>query len=395
MNFERLRTLDREYIIQGGTRVPVDAHKGQGAVLFDLSGREYIDFAGGGGISSVGAAHPQWVRAVTTQAESLNCGSPDLYTQPAVRLAEELCVRGGMAAARFVSSGSEANETMLKLARKYSYDRYGEDRGTVLTLKGGFYGHTLAALAASDGASGRPFDLSLTQFRSAEADLEEIRAQGNSDVCAVMLELVQGNGVIPLPRHLIHDLTVYCAERDWLLLVDEVQTGAGRTGTLFAFQQYGILPDVVSFAGGIAGGLPLGGVLTGNRCRQVLAGTGCGSTFGENPICAAAALAVLEILNEQELSKVRERGNYLLTGIESLELPQITAVRGVGLMIGLELAPGLNSREIVADLAVGGLLCLTWERGLRFLPPLTVTKEEMDKGLAILKQILGNKEEAT
>lgn len=395
MDFEQLRALDREYVIQGGARFPVDAKRGRGAILYDLSGREYLDFAGGGGTASLGAAHPRWVRAVTDQAGKLGGSPPDLYTKPSARLAEELCVRSGMSAAGFLNSGSEANEAMIMLARKYSYERYGEGRSTVLTLKGGFHGHTLAALAASDAETNQSFNPSCSSFRRAGANMEEIRAEAASDVCAVILELVQGKGVIPLPRKFVYDLAVFCAERDWLLLVDEVQTGAGRTGTLFAFQQYGILPDVVSFAGGIAGGLPLGGILTGNRCRQVLTGTGYGSTFGENPICAAAALAVLDILNEQELARIRERGDYLLTGIESLELPQITAVRGAGLMIGLELAPNWDSRETAADLAVGGLLCLTWEKGLRLLPPLIISKEEMDKGLAVLKQILGKEEEAT
>ena len=204
-----------------------------------------------------------------------------------------------------------------------------------------------------------------------------------------MLELVQGeSGVWPLDQEFIHNLAVLCAERDWLLLVDEVQTGVGRTGTLFCYQQYGILPDAVSFAKGIAGGLPFGGFLVSEKCRGVLGPGTHATTFGGNPICAAAALATLDILSEEMLGEVADKGRYLRNAIEAMTLPSLGPTRGLGLMIGIEVKPGHTNREIAERLMENGLLVLTAGPAIRLLPPLTITKDEMDKGLAILKQTL-------
>ena len=202
-------------------------------------------------------------------------------------------------------------------------------------------------------------------------------------------ELVQGEGgVLPMDQEFVHELAVLCAERDWLLLVDEVQTGVGRTGTLFAFQQYGILPDAVSFAKGIAGGLPMGGFLAGEKCRDVLGPGTHAATFGGNPICAAAALAVLDILDEDTLAQVKEKGNYLRTRIEGMGLDCLGATRGLGMMIGVEVTGGHTNKEIAARLIENGLLVLTAGKALRLLPPLVITREEMDNGLEIMEKTL-------
>ena len=216
-------------------------------------------------------------------------------------------------------------------------------------------------------------------------DLADVEAQAGEDVCAVLLELVQGEGgVLPMDRDFVRALAGLCEQRDWLLLVDEVQTGIGRTGTLFAFQQYGIRPDAVSFAKGIAGGLPMGGFLVNEKCRPVLGPGSHASTFGGNPVCSAAALAVLDILDEAALNRVREKGIYLREHIEAMGKQCLGATRGLGLMIGVEVRPGWSSRELAARLAGHGLLVLTAGPALRLLPPLTITKGEMDQGLAIL-----------
>ena len=387
MNHQELIQLDHRHVIQTYGRFDVDIDHGQGATLYSLDGTEYIDFTSGIGVCSVGHANPKWVEAVTAQAARLGHISNLYYTQPYARLAQTLCERSGLAAAFFGNSGAEGNEGLIKLARKYSFDKYGKGRGTILTLKNSFHGRTMTTLTATGQDrlhhSFFPFP---DGFRYAEAgSLDALQGAAGHDVCAVMLELVQGEGgVIPLEREYVHDLAVLCAERDWLLLVDEVQTGIGRTGTLFAFQQYGIRPDAVSFAKGIAGGLPMGGFLVNEKCRPVLGPGSHASTFGGNPVCSAAALAVLDILDEAALNRVREKGAYLREHIEAMGKQCLGATRGLGLMIGVEVRPDWSSRELAARLAGHGLLVLTAGPALRLLPPLTITKGEMDQGLAIL-----------
>ena len=330
-------------------------------------------------------------RAIYDQALTLGHISNLFYSQPYARLAGALCARSGMAAAFFGNSGAEANEGLLKLARKYSHDKYGAGRGTILTLRNSFHGRTLATLAATgQDVFHQHFFPFPEGFRHTGAnDLADVEAQAGEDVCAVLLELVQGEGgVLPMDRDFVRALAGLCEQRDWLLLVDEVQTGIGRTGTLFAFQQYGIRPDAVSFAKGIAGGLPMGGFLVNEKCRPVLGPGSHASTFGGNPVCSAAALAVLDILDEAALNRVREKGAYLREHIEAMGKQCLGATRGLGLMIGVEVRPGWSSRELAARLAGHGLLVLTAGPALRLLPPLTITKGEMDQGLAILKQTL-------
>lgn len=387
MTFDELKALDHAHTLQTYGRFDVDVDHGQGATLWDLAGRTYIDFTSGIGVCSVGYGNEKWARAIYDQALTLGHISNLFYSQPYARLAGALCARSGMAAAFFGNSGAEANEGLLKLARKYSHDKYGAGRGTILTLRNSFHGRTLATLAATgQDVFHQHFFPFPEGFRHTGAnDLADVEAQAGEDVCAVLLELVQGEGgVLPMDRDFVRALAGLCEQRDWLLLVDEVQTGIGRTGTLFAFQQYGIRPDAVSFAKGIAGGLPMGGFLVNEKCRPVLGPGSHASTFGGNPVCSAAALAVLDILDEAALNRVREKGAYLRERIEAMGKRCLGATRGLGLMIGVEVRPGWSNRELVARLAGHGLLMLTVGPALRLLPPLTITKGEMDQGLAIL-----------
>ena len=386
MTFEELRYLDSQYVIQSYGRNPIALDHGCGATLYDLADREYIDFASGIGVLSVGTAHPKWVAAVSEQAGRLAHVSNLYYTQPYARLAERLCTRSGMAAAFFANSGAEANEGIIKLARKYSYDKYGKGRGTVITLNHSFHGRTVTTLAATGQDKFHDWFFPFTEgFRYADPDLNSVKEVAGHDVCAVMLELVQGEGgVLPMTREFVTGLARLCEERDWLLLVDEVQTGIGRTGSLFCFQQYGILPDVCSFAKGVAGGLPMGGFLVNEKCRNVLGPGTHATTFGGNPIAAAAACAVLDILDDDAVAQVKEKGDYIRTSIESMELPCLGKTRGMGLMIGIAVADGYTNRELCVKLNGAGLLALTAGDSLRLLPPLTITEEEINKGLAIL-----------
>ncbi len=392
MNFEELKALDEQYVMHSYNRFPVAVDHGKGATVWDLDGKEYIDFTAGIGVCSLGHGNESWLKAVTDQAAKLGHISNLFYAEPYVRAAQKLCVRTGMSNAMFANSGAEGNEAMIKLARKYSFDKYGKGRGTVITLHKSFHGRTITTLAATGQDVFHNYFFPFTEgFRYADAnDLDSVKAVAGHDVCAVMFELVQGEGgVLPLDREFVQEVADLCAKRDWLLLLDEVQTGMGRTGTLFAFQQYGVRPDALSFAKGIAGGLPFGGILANEKCRNVFAPGTHGTTFGGNPVAAAAACQVLDIMDDAFLLQVQKKGEYLRAQIEAMELPCLGATRGLGLMIGIEVKGEKTNKELAAQLVEHGLLCLTAGPGLRLLPPLVITKEEMDRGLAILKETLG------
>ncbi len=391
MTHDELKMLDGQYTMQTYGRFDVDIERGQGASLYSLDGREYLDFSSGIGVNSVGYGNEKWVAAITAQATKLGHISNLFYSQPYARLAEVLCRRTGMANAFFSNSGAEANEGLIKLARKYSFDKYGKGRGTVITLQNSFHGRTITTLTATGQEVFHNYFFPFSDgFRYAEAgSMESVEGVAGHDVCAVMLELVQGEGgVLPMEQSFVRALAALCAERDWLLLVDEVQTGVGRTGSLFAFQQYGIVPDAVSFAKGIAGGLPMGGLLANEKCRGVFTPGTHATTFGGNPICAAAALAVLEILDDAAIAAVAEKGNYIRRRIEAMGLPCLGKTRGMGLMIGVEVLEERSNKELAATLIQKGLLVLTAGKALRLLPPLTITMEEIDKGLNIMEEAL-------
>lgn len=391
MTSEAIKGLTHQYIMNTYGRFPVVLDHGRGATLYDPEGREYIDFTSGIGVSSLGYGDQPWADAIAAQAKKLGHTSNLFYTEPPARLAQILCERTGESCVFFANGGGEANEGMIKLARKYSFDKYGQGRSTIVTLKNSFHGRTITTLKATGQDVFHNFFFPFTEgFRYAAAnDLEALKAEDKGDVCAVMVELVQGEGgVLPLDQEYVKAVADLCAERDWLLLADEVQTGVGRTGSLFAFQQYGILPDAASFAKGIAGGLPMSGVLANEKCRDVLGPGTHATTFGANPVCAAAGLVVQEILSDAFLSEVREKGAYLREGIEALGLPCLGRTRGLGLMIGVEVRDGWTNKEIAGRLIENGLLVLTAGQGLRLLPPLVITKEEMDKGLEIMKKVL-------
>ena len=287
----------------------------------------------------------------------------------------------------------EANEGMIKLARKYSFDRYGTGRATIITLNNSFHGRTITTLTATGQEVFHNYFFPFTEgFRYADVNsLESLEAAAGDDVCAVMLELVQGEGgVLPLESAYVQAVKKLCEERDWLLLVDEVQTGVGRTGKLFAFQNDGILPDVASFAKGIAGGLPMSGIMANEKCRNVLGPGTHATTFGANPVCAAAGLLVQETLTDDFLAEVQAKGDYLRKVIEALNLPCFGKTRGMGLMIGIEVRDGYDKGKILSRLIENGLLVLTAGPGMRLLPPLTITKAELDQGLEIMKKALEN-----
>ena len=395
MTFEEIRALDEQYVMHAYGRNPVAIDHGKGATVWDVAGREYIDFTSGIGVCSLGYGDEGWQRAIASQTAKLGHISNLFYTEPYVNVAQKLCTRTGMSNVMFANSGAEANEAMIKVARKYSFDKYGKGRSTVITLNHSFHGRTITTLTATGQDSYHNYFFPFTEgFRYADAnDLDSVEAVAGHDVCGVMMELVQGEGgVLPLDVKFVQAVADLCAKRDWLLLIDEVQTGVGRTGTLFAFQQYGIRPDVVSFAKGIAGGLPFGGIMANEKCREVFSPGTHGTTFGGNPVSAAAASYVLDRVDDGMLAQVREKGEYLRRAIGEMALPCLGETRGLGLMIGIEVKGERTNKELAAALIANGLLCLTAGPGLRLLPPLVITKEEMDKGLAVMKATLSCRE---
>ena len=394
MTSEQIKALDHQSVMQTYGRFDVAIDHGQGATLWSPEGKEYIDFASGIGVNSVGYGNPQWVKAVADQAAKLQHISNLYYSEPYVRLADRLTHRTGMANVFFANGGGEANEGLIKLARKYSFDKYGQGRATILTLWDSFHGRTITTLKATGQEVFHNYFFPFTEgFCYARPnDIDDLKAQAGDDVCAVMLELVQGEGgVMPLDQGYVAQVKTLCEEHDWLLLVDEVQTGVGRTGTLFAFQQYGIQPDACSFAKGIAGGLPMSGIMANEKCRNVLTPGTHATTFGGNPICAAAGCAVQDILTDQVLAQVTEKGNYIRGQIEGFGSPAVSGTRGLGLMMGITLQEGYSNSALAGKMVEAGLLVLTaGQNVIRLLPPLTISREEIDKGLAIMKTVLCN-----
>ena len=391
MHFMEIKALDEQYVLQTYGRNPVAIDHGKGATLWDTEGREYVDFTSGIGVCSLGYANEQWAKAIYDQAMKVGHISNLFYTEPYVRLAAKLVPAAGMSGVFFGNSGAEANEGMIKLARKYSFDKYGQGRATVITLKNSFHGRTITTLKATGQDHFHEYFFPFTEgFRYADAnDMDSLLSAAGDDVCAVMMELIQGEGgVNPLQKDYVQAVAKLCAERDWLLLIDEVQTGVGRTGSLFAYQQFGVEPDVVTFAKGIAGGLPFGGFMANGKCRNVLGAGTHGSTFGGNPMAAEAANVVLDTMTPAFLQEVREKGEYLRRGIEALGSPYVSGVRGMGLMLGVGVQ-GMKHTELKDKLMAEGLLTLTaGSDTLRLLPPLVISREEMDRGLAIMKKVM-------
>ena len=391
MNFAEIKALDQQYVMQTYGRNPVAIDHGKGATLWDTEGKEYIDFTSGIGVCSLGYANEAWAKAIYDQAMKVGHISNLFYTEPYAKLAKKMVEGSGMAAVFFGNSGAEANEGMIKLARKYSYDKYGQGRSTIITLNNSFHGRTITTLKATGQDHFHEFFFPFTEgFRYADANsIDSVKAQGGDDVCGVMMELIQGEGgVNPLNKEFVQAVAQLCAEKDWLLLVDEVQTGIGRTGSLFAYQQFGVQPDVVSFAKGIAGGLPFGGFLANEKCRGVMGKGTHGSTFGGNPMAAAAANVVLDAMTPAFLQSVAEKGQYLREKIAWLNSPYVSGVRGMGLMIGVGIQ-GMTHTEMKDRLMAQGLLCLTAGGDtLRLLPPLVITRDEMDRGLAIMAKVM-------
>ena len=382
------RQADSAYIANTYGRFDVALATGHGATYTDEEGRRYIDMGSGIAVNTFGACDPDWVAAVTAQLNTLGHVSNLYYSAPQAELARLLCERTGMKKVFFGNSGAEANECALKVARKYGNDRSDGVRHVIVTLKNSFHGRTIATLAATGQEKfHQHFGPFPEGFRYVEAGdvsaLEAVLAPG--DVCAVMMEMIQGEGgVNVLDRDYVLAAQRLCRAHDALLMVDEVQAGNGRTGKLYAYMHYGIEPDVVTTAKGLAGGLPMGACMMGERAADVLGRGDHGSTFGGNPVCAAGAVHVINRLTEEFLSEVAEKGKLIRQ--ELLQARGVKAVSGMGLMLGI--ATEKIAAQVAADCLRDGLMVLTAKDKVRLLPPLNISFDEIQQGIAILKKNL-------
>ena len=372
---EQLKVLDQTYIANTYARFPVDLVSGSGSLVYDTAGKAYIDMGSGIGVTAFGIADPVWQEAVTKQLGKLQHTSNLYYTEPCARLAELLCKRTGMKKVFFSNSGAESNECAIKFARKYAAEKKGAAYSAIITLENSFHGRTLTTLAATGQAHYHELFQPLTPgfYHAPAGDLEAIKKLTEEHPTAgILIECIQGEGgVIPLEKPFVRALADFCAEQDILLMIDEVQTGNGRTGTLYAYQQYGVQPDIVSTAKGIGGGLPLGATLIGEKAQNVLGFGDHGSTFGGNPVCCAGAISILERMDEAFLASVREKSAYLFDALQGAK--GVRSVSGMGLMVGVEtLRP---AKEIVSACIERGVLCLTAKDKVRFLPALNIPME--------------------
>lgn len=388
MNYNEIRETEQKYIMPSYShiRMPAAFVCGRGSHLFDTDGKKYIDFAAGIGVNSIGYGDEEWAKAVSVQALMLAHSSNYYINEPSARLAKKLVEFSGLEGKVFFgNSGAEANEGMIKLARKYSYDKYGPGRDAIITIDNSFHGRTVTTLSATAQPAFHNYFFPFTEgFSYAEPNMASVKAVTNGGICAVMLECIQGEGgVIPLDRQFLYELQKYAAERDWLLLVDEVQTGIGRTGDMFAYQRFGINPDAFTLAKGLAGGLPIGALVSNKKTADVLCAGMHGTTFGSNPAVCAGALAVLDkVGNPEFLADVERKGEYIKSQIKNSGMP-VSDIRGEGLMIGIDLS-GIDTHELQIACLKNGLVTLTAKKALRFLPPLIITDDEIDEGIAIL-----------
>ena len=381
-----LKTIDKEYVANTYARFPLEIVAGKGSLVYDDTGKEYIDMGSGIGVTSFGIADDEWKNAVIEQLGKVQHMSNLYYTEPCARLAEILCRKTGMKKVFFANSGAEANEGAIKAARKYAADKKGPDCFTIVTLKNSFHGRTITTLAATGQDHYHELFQPLTPgFVYAEANniqnVTEMALANNA--AAVMIECVQGEGgVIALEKSFVQELAAFCHEHDILLIVDEVQTGNGRTGTLYAYMNYGIQPDLVSTAKGIGGGLPLGAVLFGEKTEAVFGFGDHASTFGGNPICCAGAISVINRIDDAFLQEVKEKSSYVFSELEGAE--GVEAVSGMGLMIGIKTVKPAG--DVLKACMENGVLCLTAKDKLRLLPALNIPMETLQKAVAIIKE---------
>ena len=386
-----MNTIDKfnEHVMHTYGRYPLVMEKGEGVCCTDEAGKSYIDFGSGIGTNSLGYCDEKWADAVCAQVRSVQHTSNYYYTKIQADFAEKLCEISGYDKVFFGNSGAEANECAIKIARKYSFDKYGRGRHNIITLVNSFHGRTLTTLSATGQEVFHNYFFPFTEgFVYAEANnTDDLKNKLDDTVCAVMLEYIQGEGgVNALDKNFVDAVYQLCEEKDVLVITDEVQTGVGRTGKFLAGENFGKKADIVTLAKGLAGGLPIGACLTNEKCSGVLTAGTHGSTFGGNPVSCAGGLAVLQrVTSTGFLDEVTEKADYIRTELE--KCLEVESVSGIGLMIGIKLKTK-KAADVVKEALDKGLLLLTAKDKVRLLPPLTIEKAELEKGMKILINIL-------
>lgn len=379
-------SLDKEYVAGTYNRFPVAIVSGKGSLLTDDTGKTYIDMGSGIGVTAFGNGDEQWLAAVTAQLGKVQHTSNLYYTEPCARLAEMLCKKTGMHKVFFSNSGAEANECAIKYARKYSQEKKGAQYSTIITLENSFHGRTLTTLSATGQDHFhqlfQPLTPGFVHVKAGDIDGLYKLVEENC-VAGIMLECVQGEGgVVPLDAAFIQATAGLCKDKDIPLMIDEVQTGNGRTGKLYSYIHYGVQPDIVSTAKGLGGGLPIGATMVSEKMASVLGAGDHGSTYGGNPVCCAGALSILSRLDDAFLAQVQEKSDYIFQQLQGAE--GVETVTGKGLMIGIKTVK--PAKEVVAACMEKGVLCLTAKDKVRLLPPLNIPVPLLKQALDIIAE---------
>ena len=379
---------DKEYIANTYGRLPVEFVSGKGSVLRDSEGKEYIDLGSGIAVNIFGIADDEWVSAVTSQLTKLQHTSNYYYTEPQADLAKQICERTNMKKVFFGNSGAEANECAIKTARKYGNKVLGFENPVIITLKNSFHGRTVTTLTATgQDVFHKDFGPFTPGFVYAEANNKEelLRLSEENDCCAVMMELIQGEGgVMALDKDYVEYARELCTEKNMLLIIDEVQTGNGRSGCLYSFMNYGIQPDIFTTAKGLGGGMPIGAAVLGEKVKDILTAGDHGSTFGGNPVCAAGALNVFGRIDDELLTSVKEKSEYIISELKDLD--GVEGISGMGLMLGIKTKK--DAKAILKECLNRGVLVLTAKDKVRLLPALNIPMAELKKGIEILKEVI-------
>ena len=393
---EEIERYTSRYLMNTYSRVPLSIVRGRGCKVYDSEGREYLDCVAGIAVNVLGHGHPDLMAAIGQQARHLIHTSNLYYSEPQVLLAEMLVQHSFAQKVFFCNSGAEANEAAIKLARRYSTRKFGADRYEIVTMRNSFHGRTMATLTATGQAKiQHGYAPLLPGFKYATFnDVPSLESQIDEKTAAVLLEPIQGEGgVVVANQAYLQHLRKLCTDRHILLIFDEIQTGIGRTGTLFAYEQFGVQPDIMTLAKGLGGGVPIGACLATDEVASAFEPGSHASTFGGNPLACAAALAVLRVLLEGgELEKSRSVGSHLAKGLQELQgrIPLIQEVRGLGLLLGVELS--IDGKAIVQDcLARRIIINCTMDRVLRLVPPLIITQAEIDQVLKVLSEVLNKR----
>ncbi len=380
----------KKYLANTYARFDLLLETGNGCKLYDTDKKEYIDLGSGIGVNSLGYKNKNWIKSVTNQLNKLQHTSNLYYNKPCIELAQKLCSITKFDKVFFANSGAEANEAAIKCARKYSFLRYGKNkRSNIVSLKNSFHGRTMATISATGQDIFHNFFFPFLEgFLFAKPnDLEDTISKLKNNSCAIIMELIQGEGgVIPLDKEYVKAVREYCNKNDILMIIDEVQTGVGRTGKFLCSEHFNLKADIITLAKGLGGGLPIGAMLMNKKCSNTFIAGDHAATFGANPVVCSGALEVLKTIDKNMLKEITQKGKYIKNNL--MKLDNVKSVDGIGLMLGIELKEGLNAREIVEKCISKGIIPLTAKNKIRLLPPLTISQKDLYKAIDVLKECL-------